>query len=116
MLIVGDSLAVGMRPYLKRMITNRKVTFDVRHGRTTPEGLERLRDDLQFMAPQTIVVSLGTNDGSNAELFADRVRRLLHQVDPRRASSGRRSSARRARARTRASTGHCDARPSATAG
>ena len=81
-LIVGDSLAVGMQPFLGEMITDREVTFDVKAGRTTPQGLLALRFGLQRYAPQSIVVSLGTNDGSNARIFADRVRRTLLEVPP----------------------------------
>jgi hypothetical protein len=81
-LIVGDSLAVGMKPFLREMIPDRKVTVDARAGRTTPQGMEALRLDLQYTAPQTVVISLGTNDGSDAKLFGDRVRRMLLDIDP----------------------------------
>jgi lysophospholipase L1-like esterase len=81
-LIVGDSLAVGMRPFLGDMITDRQVTFDARNGWTTPQGMEALRLDLTQYAPQTFVISLGTNDGSDAAVFADRIRRTLHQLPP----------------------------------
>ncbi len=81
-LIVGDSLAVGMRPFLSDMITDRQVTFDVRAGWTTPQGMEALRMDLEQYAPQTIVISLGSNDGSDPVVFADRVRRTLRAVPP----------------------------------
>ena len=82
-LVVGDSLAVGMRPFLSEMITDRHLTFDVRNGWTTPQGMEALRLDLQQYAPQTIVINLGTNDGSDPLRFADRVRRILRAVPPR---------------------------------
>jgi lysophospholipase L1-like esterase len=81
-LIVGDSLAVGMRPYLGEMITDRQVTFDARAGWTTPQGMEALRLDLTQYAPQTFVISLGTNDGSDPVVFADRIRRTLHELPP----------------------------------
>lgn len=76
-LILGDSLAVGTKPFLGAMITDREVTFDARAGRTTPQGMRALRGDLQRFAPQTVVISLGTNDGSDATVFADRIRRTL---------------------------------------
>jgi lysophospholipase L1-like esterase len=79
-LIVGDSLAVGMRPFLGDMITDREVTFDAKDGRTTPQGLEALRVDLRQFAPQAVVINLGTNDGSDPRVFADRVRRTLGAV------------------------------------
>ncbi len=81
-LIVGDSLAVGMRPFLDEMIPDRQVTFDVRAGWTTPQGMEALRLDLTQYAPQTVVISLGTNDGSDAHLFGDRIRRTLRGLPP----------------------------------
>ena len=64
------------------MITDREVTFDVRAGWTTPQGMEALRLDLEQYAPQTIVISLGTNDGSDPRVFADRVRRILRYTPP----------------------------------
>jgi len=79
-LIVGDSLAVGMRPFLVDMITDRQVTFDVRNGWTTPQGMKALRLDLRQLAPQTVVINLGTNDGADHLRFADRVRRILRAV------------------------------------
>lgn len=81
-LIVGDSLAVGMRPFLGDMITDRQVTFDARAGWTTPQGMEALRLDLEQYVPQTIVLSLGSNDGSDARVFGDRVRRILRSLPP----------------------------------
>jgi lysophospholipase L1-like esterase len=81
-LIVGDSLAVGMRPFLGDMITDREVTFDAHNGWTTPQGMEALRLDLQQWAPQTFVINLGTNDGADPEVFAGRVRRTLRSLPP----------------------------------
>ncbi|MDX6721431.1 MAG: GDSL-like Lipase/Acylhydrolase family [Solirubrobacteraceae bacterium] len=65
------------------MITDREITFDARAGRTTPQGMRALRGDLRRFAPQTVVISLGTNDGSDARLFADRVRRTLRTLPVR---------------------------------
>jgi lysophospholipase L1-like esterase len=79
-LIVGDSLAVGTKPFLGAMISDREVTFDARAGRTTPQGMRALRGDLRRFAAQTVVISLGTNDGSDPAVFADRVRRTLHEL------------------------------------
>jgi lysophospholipase L1-like esterase len=81
-LIVGDSLAVGMQPFLGEMITDREVTFDARAGWTSPQGMEALRLDLTQWAPQTFVISLGTNDGSNPGVFADRIRRTMRMLPP----------------------------------
>ena len=79
-LIVGDSIAVGTRPFLVEMITDREVTFDAKNGRTTPQGLRALRFELGRYAPQAVVINLGTNDGSDPRVFAERVKRALHAV------------------------------------
>jgi lysophospholipase L1-like esterase len=82
-LVVGDSLAVGMRPFLVPMLADREVAWNARTGRTTPQGLEVLRAILPQVAPATVVISLGTNDGSDPGRFADRIRRVLRALPPR---------------------------------
>ncbi len=79
-LIVGDSLAVGTQPFLDRLLDHQQLTWDARSGRTTPQGLLALRADLRKITPHTIIVSLGTNDGSSPQRFASRARRLLQTV------------------------------------
>ena len=81
-LIVGDSLAVGTQPFLDRLLDHQQLTWDARSGRTTPQGLLALRADLRNITPHTIIVSLGTNDGSSPQRFASRARRLLQTVPP----------------------------------
>jgi lysophospholipase L1-like esterase len=82
LLVVGDSLGVGMRPYLGGLLADREIRWDVRSGRTTPQGMQRLRAQLRHLRPQVVVVSLGTNDGSDARRFADRVQRTLAAIPP----------------------------------
>ena len=82
-LVVGDSLAVGMRPFLVPMLGDREVTWDARTGRTTPQGLQVLRAILPAVTPATVVVSLGTNDGSDPRRFADRIHRVVGALPPR---------------------------------
>jgi lysophospholipase L1-like esterase len=79
-LVVGDSLAVGMRPYLGAMLGPSEVVWDARSGRTTPEGLVRLRAGLREVTPQTVVISLGTNDGPDPARFASRIQRALEAI------------------------------------
>jgi lysophospholipase L1-like esterase len=81
-LVVGDSLAVGTEPFLGQLLDQRDLRWDARSGRTTPQGLLALRADLRNVTPQTVVVSLGTNDGSSPQRFASRARRLLRAVPP----------------------------------
>lgn len=79
-LVVGDSLAVGMRPFLVDHLADREIRWDVRSGRTTPQGMARLRRQLRTATPEVVVVSLGTNDGSDPRRFADRIRRTLRDI------------------------------------
>ena len=65
-LVVGDSLAVGMRPYLGTMLGSSEVVWDARSGRTTPEGLVRLRARLREVAPASAVLPPGTNPAAKS--------------------------------------------------
>jgi lysophospholipase L1-like esterase len=79
-LVVGDSLAVGMKPYLGPLLGSSEVVWDARSGRTTPEGLVRLRARLREVTPQTVVISLGTNDGPDPARFASRIHSALAAI------------------------------------
>ena len=79
-LVVGDSLAVGMKPYLGQLLGSSEVVWDARSGRTTPEGLVHLRTRLGQVTPQTVVISLGTNDGPDPKRFASRIHRALQAI------------------------------------
>ena len=76
-LVVGDSLAVGTMPFLGPMLADRNVVAAAKNGITTPQGMKLVRKELRLVTPKTVVISLGTNDGSNAKRFADRVRRTM---------------------------------------
>jgi lysophospholipase L1-like esterase len=80
-LVVGDSLAVGLRPYLAAELGT-DVAWDAKSGRTTPQGLFALRAALRTVEPSTVVVSLGTNDGSDPLRFRDRIDRVLAAIGP----------------------------------
>lgn len=82
-LIIGDSLAVGTMPYLDALLPDRNLTWDAVNGRTTPQGLEALHVALGEIEPQTVVVSLGTNDGSDPTRFTRRIRLMLRDLSPR---------------------------------
>ena len=79
-LVVGDSLAVGLEPHLGAMLQPSSVVWDARSGRTTPQGLVRLRARLRQVAPRTVVISLGTIDGSDTRSFARRIDRALQAI------------------------------------
>jgi lysophospholipase L1-like esterase len=79
-LVVGDSLAKGLEPYLEPLVAPRTVIWDVSAGRTTPEGLVRLRAQLRVATPRAVLISLGTNDGPHADRFRDRIRRALQAI------------------------------------
>jgi lysophospholipase L1-like esterase len=76
-LVVGDSLAVGTLPYLGPMLGGRNIVAAAKNGITTPQGMKLVRRELRIVTPATVVISLGTNDGSDAKKFADRLRRTM---------------------------------------
>lgn len=76
-LVIGDSLAVGTQPHLAPLLADRNLVSDVRNGITTPQGMRLLRMSLRTVAPATVVVSLGTNDGGDPKRFANRLRRTM---------------------------------------
>jgi hypothetical protein len=80
-LVVGDSLARGVTPYLAADL-GETVAWDIRAGRATPDGLRALRAALTGLHPRTVILSLGTNDSQDALRFARRVRQALALVPP----------------------------------
>src|SRR3954471_15823147 len=81
-LVVGDSLAVGLRPTLASLLDGADIAWDAKSGRTTPQGLTALRSALKIVHPKTVIVSLGTNDGPDGARFADRIDRALAAIGP----------------------------------
>jgi lysophospholipase L1-like esterase len=69
--LVGDSLNVGVEPFLRDELSGWRVDARDRVGRTTREGIDELRRLGAGLAP-VVVVSLGTNDldGSEEEFRA----------------------------------------------
>lgn len=60
-LVVGDSLSVGIEPYLHQELDGRPLTIDAKTGRPSPAGVEVLRS---LLSPEheVVVFDLGTND------------------------------------------------------
>jgi lysophospholipase L1-like esterase len=81
-LVVGDSLAVGLRPTLAPLLGGADIAWDAKSGRTTPQGLAALRSALKIVHPKTVIISLGTNDGPDGARFADRITRALTAIGP----------------------------------
>ena len=82
--LVGDSLNVGIEPYLGDELPGWRMDAHDRVGRATQEGIDELRSLGGGLAP-VVVVSLGTNDADGSE---PEFRKLVYQavaiVGPRR--------------------------------
>jgi len=82
--LVGDSLNVGIEPYLGDELPGWRMDAHDRVGRATQEGIDMLRSLGGGLAP-VVVVSLGTNDSDGSE---PEFRKLVYQavaiVGPRR--------------------------------
>ena len=80
--LVGDSLNVGIEPYLSDELPGWRVDAHDRVGRATAEGIDELRTLRGKLAP-VVVVSLGTNDPDGSEpAFAELVDEALGIAGP----------------------------------
>jgi hypothetical protein len=79
-LLVGDSLAVGIKDTLPNYLPKHNVTSDAKVGRTLATGMSIINSR---RLPKTVAVSLFTNDDPrNVATLADAVRHTLnHQGD-----------------------------------
>ncbi|HEY6075265.1 MAG TPA: hypothetical protein VIV36_00395 [Gaiella sp.] len=64
--LVGDSLNVGIDPYLREELDGWTIDAHDRVGRSTDEGVAVLRELRSSLAP-VVVLSLGTNDPDGSE-------------------------------------------------
>lgn len=81
---LGDSLNVGMEPYLDAELEGWHIARHNQNGRRVDEGITELRLLGREVAP-VVIVSLGTNDfDSDNETFRQRLDELLELVGPRR--------------------------------
>jgi lysophospholipase L1-like esterase len=81
--VLGDSLNVGLEPYLEDELEGGDLRHVNRVGKTTGEGLDELRT-LDDLAP-ALVISLGTNDGGlDSAAFGGLVDDVLREAGPNR--------------------------------
>lgn len=79
--VVGDSLAVGTKPYLVRALRGWRVGHSVSISKHAPEGVSELARRGARGLPPVVVASLGTNDDPGAVgSFEHSVRRALAAV------------------------------------
>jgi lysophospholipase L1-like esterase len=82
--LLGDSLNVGVEPYLRHELQGWQVDADDEVGRSTVTGVRHLRTRAAALAPY-VVVSLGTNDPvGGADAFRGDVAQVLHIAGPAR--------------------------------
>ena len=80
--LVGDSLNVGIEPYLGEELPGWRIDAHDLVGRATSEGVDELRTLGAKLAP-VVVVSLGTNDPDGSEAaFRERVAEAIELVGP----------------------------------
>jgi GDSL-like Lipase/Acylhydrolase family len=80
----GDSLAVGMLPFLSDALPGWRISSSAETGRNTAFGLARLRERARSLPPY-VVVSLGTNDDSRAvEAFRGAIEDTVSITGPNR--------------------------------
>jgi len=79
--LIGDSLNVGLEPYLGEVMPRWRVVANDRVGRTTAEGIAELEAGRPVLSPY-VVVSLGTNDLLDAKEFEVHVARVLELAGP----------------------------------
>jgi len=80
-LVLGDSLAVALYPYLGPQLPDRRVTYAAQEGRATGWAATRLAEELRNGdVPKVLVVSSGTNDGGDADAFRANAARVLERA------------------------------------
>ncbi len=80
--LLGDSLNVGVEPYLAQALPGFGIVTDDRVGRRTDEGIAEVASGRARLAPH-VVVSLGTNDlTGGVDAFRADVARLTKLIGP----------------------------------
>jgi hypothetical protein len=84
LLVNGDSLAVGTKPYLPPELRRWKITQSAEVSRHAFEAADVMRSYGRSL-PRVIHVSLGTNDDPNqVKVFRDAIREVMGVAGPRR--------------------------------
>lgn len=80
--LVGDSLNVGLEPYLPAALPHWRIVANDRVGRSTAEGISELVAGRPPLSSY-VIVSLGTNDSPDAAAgFRADVARILELIGP----------------------------------
>jgi hypothetical protein len=84
LLVVGDSLTVGTRPYLREFLRGWRIHQDVSVSKQVSEGPAALRRWGRHL-PRVVFVNLGTNgDPRGVGLFTSALRRTMRIAGPKR--------------------------------
>jgi lysophospholipase L1-like esterase len=82
--VEGDSLTVGMAPYLPALMgSGWDLTVDAGIGRATPAGISILAQRGSDIGA-TLVVALGTNDTADPAAFSSHIDQVMHIAGTRR--------------------------------
>ena len=79
-LVVGDSLAVGLEPSLGRLVRRGPSSGTSRQGAPRPRASSSCAPSCATSRRAQCSPSLGTNDGPHADRFRDRIRRALRAI------------------------------------
>ncbi len=80
--VVGDSLTVGTKPYLRQAFGSTDLEVDAANGRTMAQGLQVLKRSKEANAAGAWVVALGTNDG-NSKTFGKQIEQVIEMAQQR---------------------------------
>ncbi len=80
-LVLGDSLALDVYPYLANLLPDRYVSYVAKVGRSTLEIAAALAEQTDI--PNVVIVSAGTNDWSSTD-FTTSAENIMNMIGPHR--------------------------------
>ena len=80
-LVLGDSLALDVYPYLANLLPDRYVSYVAKVGRSTEQIAAALAEQTDI--PNVVIVSAGTNDWSAAD-FTTSAENIMNMIGPHR--------------------------------